>query len=81
MLRCMNAYRYTNIAAKAPFSLSSFLCELSRFTAEEQSEECAFSGWAVFSRLGEANIDKIWIGQGGKQNFFLQKACGMGECL
>jgi len=37
---------------------SSALSELSRFTNEEQSEECAFSGQIDFSRIGKGKNTK-----------------------
>ena len=56
-----------------------YLCELSRFTSEEQSEECAFSGHAVFSRLGGAKIDNLLLLQGEKEFFFVKMLAEWGN--
>jgi hypothetical protein len=47
-----------------------FFCEVSKFTVEEQSEECAFSDPSDFSRKGRAKIRKNSQGTA-----FLAKIC------
>ncbi len=61
-LRCLcrvQSHIQTKQRKPPPHLLSLLLLsELSRFTSEEQSEECAFSGEAVFSRLGRGKSTK-----------------------
>ncbi len=61
MLRCLCcAKAYTNITAKATFNpIFLLFSKVSKFTAEEQSEECAFSGHIDFSRNGRGKNREI----------------------
>jgi len=74
MLRCLCcAKAYTNITAKATFNpIFLLFSKVSKFTAEEQSEECAFSGQIDFSRIGRGKNREISFPLGKKKQI-LQK--------
>ena len=58
------AKAYTNITAKATFNpIFLLFSKVSKFTAEEQSEECAFSGQIDFSRLGRGKNTNYLVGR------------------
>jgi len=60
------------IAKNNHLHLTTFLCELPRFTVKEQSEECAFSGQIDFSRIGRGKNRQISFPLGKKKQI-LQK--------